>query len=316
MPERPLIVVPVDASPGQPTTLAYALGLAKRRDADVDLLHVVKPRGPSVFESPDLALVGQTSSPRDQVTPLPMPPHADALIAAIEGTDVRVREVTYKGQPAKAVAAYAQLAMAAVIVVGKYYGSPRWRRSAAVASTLSRSTPVPVLIVPLEDPVNTSPRTGPFVNIVSAMDFTVSSAVALRTALDLARASGGRVTIVHALKNAPGRMVFSGSEAFSAVDEVHAEAANVAARLRQEIPASAASQVDARVTTGDPDRGILDVASQVRADLIVMGVPPRGRVDEALFGSTLRGVVLRARSPFLVLPVVAGAHEWIVGVRP
>jgi nucleotide-binding universal stress UspA family protein len=116
---------------------------------------------------------------------------------------------------------------------------------------------------------------------VSAIDFTVSSAVALRTALDLARTSGGRVTMVHALKNAPGRMVFSGSEAFGAIDEVHAEAADVAARLRREIPPSAASQVDSRVTTGDPHLGILDVASQVQADLIVMGVPPHGRVDEA-----------------------------------
>jgi nucleotide-binding universal stress UspA family protein len=45
----------------------------------------------------------------------------------------------------------------------------------------------------------------------------------------------------------------------------------------------------------------------------VMGVPPRGRMDEVLFGSTLREVVRQAVSPVLVLPVVAGAHEWVVG---
>ena len=316
--KRPLVVVPVGASPGEETTLAYALALAKRREADVDLLHVVRPRGPSVFDSPDLALVGQTSSssPRHHVAPLQVSSPSDAQISMVDGEDIHVRRVTYKGQPAKAVAAYAQLAMAAVIVVGKYYGSPRWRRSTAVVSNLSRSAPVPVLIVPPQDPADTARRTGPFTNIVSAVDFTVSSAVALRTALDLARSSGGRVTMVHALKNAPGRMVFSGGEALGAIDEVHAEAANVAARLRQEIPASAASHVDSRVTTGEPHQGILDVASLVGADLIVMGVPPRGRVDEALFGSTLRGVLRRATTPVLVLPVVAGAHEWVVGVRP
>jgi nucleotide-binding universal stress UspA family protein len=110
-------------------------------------------------------------------------------------------------------------------------------------------------------------------------------------------------------------MVFSGSEAFAAIDEVHTEAASVAARLRREIPA-AASHVDLRVTTGDPHRGILDVAAQIQADLIVMGVPPRGRIDEVLFGSTLRGVLRRATMPVLVLPVVAGAHEWVVGAAP
>ena len=314
--KRPLVVVPVDSSPGGETTVAYALALAKRREADVDLLHIVRPRGPSVFDSPDLALVGQTSSPHGRIDHLPESSRSDKLTATAEHDDVEVRHVTHKGEPSKAIAAYAQLAMAAVIVVGKYYGSPRWRKSAGIASSLSRASPVPVLIVPPQDPSDGFLRTGPFISIVSAVDFTVSSAVALRTALDLARTSGGRVTMVHVLKNAPGRMVFSGSEAFGAIDEVHAEAANVAARLRREIPASAASQVDSRVTTGDPHRGILDVAAQVNADLIVMGVPPRGRVDEVLFGSTLRGVLRRATSPVLVLPVVAGAHEWVVGARP
>jgi len=60
--KRPLIVVPVDGSADGNTTVDYALALAGRRGADVDLLHVVRPRGPSVFDNPDIALVGQTSS--------------------------------------------------------------------------------------------------------------------------------------------------------------------------------------------------------------------------------------------------------------
>jgi len=316
MPQRPLVVVPVDSSEGGATTVAYAVALAKRRGANVDLLHVVRPRGPSVFDSPDLALIGQTSSADDRIHSPVDSSRSDALTATAAHDGVHVRRVTHKGQRSTAIAAYAQLATAAVIVIGKYYGSSRWRRSAGIASSLGRSTPVPLLIVPPQDPADGPLRTGPFINIVSAVDFTVSSAVALRTALDLARTSGGRVTMVHALKNAPGRMLFSGSEAFGAIDEAHAEAANVAARFRREIPASAASHVDSRVTTGDPDRGILDVASQVQADLIVMGVPPRGRVDEVLFGSTLRGVLRRATSPVLVLPVPGGAYEWVVGGGP
>ena len=315
--KRSLVVVPVDASEGEEAAVAYAVALATRRGADVDLLHVVRPRGPSVFRSPDLALVGQTSSPHDRIDqPRPYAPGSDAVTSVAGHGDVRVRHVTRTGAPSKAIAAYAQLAMAAVIVIGKYYGTSRWRRSAGAASSLSRSMPVPMLIVPPQDPARGPLRTGPFINIVSAVDFTVSSAIALRTALDLARTSGGRVMMVHALKNATGRMVFSGSEAASAIDEVHAHAASVAARLRSQIPASASDQVDSRLITGAPHLGILDVASQIDADLIVMGVPPRGRVDEVLFGSTLRGVLRGATSPVLVLPVVGGSHEWIVGIRP
>ena len=316
MAKRPLVVVPVDSSPDRETTEAYAIALAQRRGADVHLLHIVRPGGPSVFDSPDLALVGQTSSFSRRGDPSRKSSPPEELTSTIERDHVHIRSVSYTGEPGNAIAAYAQLAVAAVIVIARHYGSPRWRRSAAVASSVGRSAPVPVLIVPPRGDGDEPLRTGPFTNIVSAVDFTVSSAVALRTALDLARTSGGRVTMVHALKNAPGGMVLSGGEAFKAIDEVHAEAANVAARLRREIPVTAAGQVDARVTTGNPSRAILGVAAEVHADLIVMGVPPRGRVDEALFGSTLRGVVRRATSPVLVLPVVAGAHEWLVGPTP
>jgi nucleotide-binding universal stress UspA family protein len=307
--ERPLLVVPVDSS--SDATVAYAFALAKRHGADVHLLQVVRPRRPSVFDSPDLALAGQTSSSHapDQVDE---PPPSEELTAMAARNGVHVRNVTHKGRPARAIAAYAQLAGAAVIVIDQHYGSPVWRRSAAIASRLGRSASVPVMIVP---PANGDKplQTGPFVNVVLAVDFTVASALALGIALDLVRASGGRVTMIHALKNAPGRMVFSGSEASNAIDKVKLDAAAVAARLRREIPAAEAEQVDVRVTTGDPHRGILDVASEVQADLIVMGVPPRGRVEEVLFGSTLRGVLRRATSPVLVLPVVAGAHGWLVG---
>ena len=151
----------------------------------------------------------------------------EELTSTVTGDDVHVRHVSHTGEPAEVIAAYAQLAMAAVIVI--------------VASITER--------------------------------------------LD-----GGGVSPCPA----------------AAVDR----------RLRRAIPVAAARQVDARVTTGDPAPGILYVASGVDADLIVIGVPPRRRVGEALFGSTLRGVVRRATIPVLVLPIVAGAHEWLVGTTP
>jgi hypothetical protein len=68
------------------------------------------------------------------------------------------------------------------------------------------------------------------------------------------------------------------------------------------------------VVTGDAPLGIIETATSTAADLIVMGVAPRTRIDEVVFGSTLRAVLRRATQPVLVLPVVAGAYEWIDGV--
>ena len=138
MRKRPLIVVPVDGSADGNTTVDYALALAARRRADVDLLHVVRPRGPSVFNTPDIVLVGQTSSFRHVADPSAERalPERSSVKAGPEGTGIR--RVTYKGEPAKAIAAYAELSEAAVIIIGKYYGSPRWRRSGSIAIGLGR----------------------------------------------------------------------------------------------------------------------------------------------------------------------------------
>ena len=69
------------------------------------------------------------------------------------------------------------------------------------------------------------------------------------------------------------------------------------------------------VVTGNAFRGIVAIAKETSADLIVMGVAPRSRVDEALSGSTLRAVLRSATVPVLVVPVVGGAHEWIDEVQ-
>jgi nucleotide-binding universal stress UspA family protein len=116
---------------------------------------------------------------------------------------------------------------------------------------------------------------------------------------------------VHALKNASNRTAYSGGEALRVTRNLRGQAAQVAERLRRKVPADVRLRVDARVTTGDPHRGILDVASEVNADLIVMGVPPRSRFDELLSGSTLRSVLRRTKIPVLVLPVLAGAYSWL-----
>jgi len=145
---------------------------------------------------------------------------------------------------------------------------------------------------------------------VSAVDFTVASAVAVRTVLGLIRGTGARLTLVHALKKAHP-MPFSGSEAAKVGRSLKGQVSEAAKHLRRRVPANADIRVDTRVTTGDPHHGILDLASEVKADLIVMGVPPRTRFDEVLSGSTLRNVLRRATIPVLVLPVPAGAYEWL-----
>ena len=304
MPKAPLFVVPVDFSPEMEPTVAGAFALAKQCGADVHLLEVVPHRRPSLLDiHPDIRAGGLVAITRDWSR------LEDSIQAAVRAR-MQVRTVAYRGDATTIIASYVQLVKARLVVIGQHYGTPRWRRSTRIVGTLSRAAPAPLLVLP--PPRRSTEATSlSFGHIVSAVDFTVASAVAMRTVLDLARRTGARLTLVHALTNAPHHMVFSGGEALRVTQNLQAQAAQAAERLRRKIPANARLRVDARVTTGDPHRRVLDIASEVDADLVVMGVPPRSRFDEVLFGSTLRKILRRTTIPVLVLPVLAGAHKWL-----
>ena len=299
MRKAPLFVVPVDFAPEMEATVAAAFSVAQHCGADVHVLAVRPQRRPSrLGDDPDIRLGNEVTRDWSRLEP---------SLRTAESGGLHVRTIAYRGNPVETIAAYAQLKKARLLVVGKHYGSRRWPRTTSFVSTLTRSAPGPVLVLPSERK-SVARVAVSFHHVVSAIDFTVASAVALRAVLDLIQHSGARLTVVHASNDAQ-RMAFSGAEAGRAARILRDRAAQAAARLRAKIPADV--RVDARVTTSDPHRAILDVASEVDADLIVMGVPARSRLDEVLFGSTLRRVLRGTKIPVLVLPVPAGAYPWL-----
>ena len=213
MPNRSLVIVPVDGSQETERTVQYAVTVAKKHDADVHAIHVV-PRDGTLWVAPE-----KETALRARLR---------ALRPAAEEEGVLVRIVTLRGTPERVIPAYAQLNGANLIIVGRRYGSPRLWRNSRVASRLSRSSPVPVLVVPAR-------RGGAadvsWKRIVAAVDFTVASAMALRTAVDLSRRHGARLTILHAM-DAPRRMVLSGGEAWRLVQRLATEAKVIAQRLK------------------------------------------------------------------------------------
>jgi nucleotide-binding universal stress UspA family protein len=58
--------------------------------------------------------------------------------------------------------------------------------------------------------------------------------------------------------------------------------------------------VDKRVEIGDAGHAICMVAEELGADLIVMGMRGRGRIQALLFGSTAEHVIRHAKSPVLL----------------
>jgi nucleotide-binding universal stress UspA family protein len=148
-------------------------------------------------------------------------------------------------------------------------------------------------------------RDDSFVNlrsILSPVDFSEPSRLALRWAAAFAARFGSRLTVV------------------SVVDPLLAEAARV--RLGRDLakqetePAlrefaagalpkttGAPVQMVFRIATGDSASSILEVAEAENADLIVMGTQGLGGIRKWLLGSTTERVLRRTKVPVLAMPL-------------
>jgi nucleotide-binding universal stress UspA family protein len=294
-------LVAVDLAESRDVAFDRAMLLARGRNAELYLLHTHSARRVSRFAvaGHDLEFE-RIQAERSRLRTL--------LGAAAEG-GVQVRVITAEGDAARAITAHAQLVMAELIVIARDFGSsPLWPTT-RVAATVGRSAHVPVLIVPSRRNASNSSSVTPFKKIVVAVDFTVASAVALRVATDIVTQSDGHGTVVHVVPYA-SPMVFSGSEASGVIDDLRGQLAGAERRLRRAIPAAAIHRLTPRVLAGVAGQGILDVAAEVDADLVVIGVPKRDRFDELLFGSTFRKAVRRSLRPILAVPVNAGTYQW------
>ncbi len=303
MVNRQLVLVAIDHATDMERTMAFALRTAKARGADVHAIQVVSHRAMHVDDRADLWA---------------LEPHDDrgvavgARLASIprsaDHDGVRVRSVTLQGEPEHAIPAYAQLYEASVLVVERDYGSSRFWRNGRVVDAMARRSPIPLLVLPKRRTTErdeSAPR-----RILTPIDFSVASAVALRTAVELARRHGARITLLHTLNDVTRHMTFSGGRAWEVIRRLPAQKEAAAAHLRRKAAFFGANDVDTEVATGLAHGAILEIARRSDPDLIVMGSAHRSWLDRMLFGSTLRRVLRQSTVPVLVVPVVAGARAW------
>jgi nucleotide-binding universal stress UspA family protein len=171
----------------------------------------------------------------------------------------------------------------------------------STAEDVLRHASIPVLIVPAH--ASSTPSTGvPFKQIVCAVDFQADSYRALRYAFDLAQESDAQLTLLHAVEmpatyagadDVPFDLEFTREEVIRDARE----------RLERLVPdaARAYCTVHAQVVEGPAQHAILQLATDVGADLIIMGVRDRSAFDVAVFGSHAQAVVRAAHCPVLTV---------------
>jgi nucleotide-binding universal stress UspA family protein len=139
-----------------------------------------------------------------------------------------------------------------------------------------------------------------FERILVATDFSDSSQQALELALRIAEKFGSELTLVHSWE-APNYSYAAGL--YLPVDVVApieraalARLEEAATQLRLRFPAA-----KSLLRAGVPWEEVLGAATQIKADLIVMGTHGRRGLERALLGSVAEKIVRMARVPVLTV---------------
>ena len=141
-----------------------------------------------------------------------------------------------------------------------------------------------------------------FYRIVVPTDFSDCAEEAWGLAQRLAAASGAELVLVHVLVEAP--LFNEGPFTMDRVRKVYEAARKWGQESLEAWMAQAqAKGLKARIAlrTGVPYREIVDLVTDERADLVVIGTHGRGGIDRALLGSVADRVVRLAPCPVLTV---------------
>lgn len=297
------VLCPVDLSSYSRRALQHALAIARWYEAKVAVLHVC--RQVPIVDTAAAALGAGLYVPPVALTEIDrkaVERHVAEFVAHTPGAEDVGVHVCEGIHVREEILREAQARSADLLVLGSH-GLTGVKRLVlgSVAEDVLRHSPTPVLIVPAH--ASEAPASGvPFRRIVCAVDFHADSYRALRYAFDLAQESDAQLTLLHAVAM-PAVHVGAEDLTIDAESVRDTVMRNARDRLDTLVPddARAYCSVHAEVVEGQAHQAVLGLATEVDADLIIMGVRSRAAFDVAVFGSTTQAVVRAAHCPVLTV---------------
>jgi len=184
----------------------------------------------------------------------------------------------------------------------------------SVTERLLRKVHVPILTVSHLDPEKEihNPGTVPLQRLVYATDLMEGWEEGLEFSLRVAKGLDARLTVVHAVQ--PLDAAFPTTELAGHMPdntaELRAQSAEAMARTIS-LVSDGSVPVTTVVVDGVPYEAINRTAVESRADLIIINLHGKSRLDRALLGTTAERVIRTATVPVLALPLPATyAARW------
>lgn len=290
------VVLATDLLESSRVALAHAAGVALSTGASLTLLHVDEIAAMGVHDAPEWQnYVEKVLTVRNQRI------DRELQVLADWGVDAQVEVVA--GTPMVQVLEYVQTRKPDLLVLAKH-----GRRGiegilmGSVSRRVVRETEVPALIVHAfgDEEVPTEPVT--YTHLLTPTDFSDDSNRGIVVTRALEKAFGTKVTLAHVVQPplvVPG---FPGDAPIQIPLRARAELETLQTEELRQILRRNDIQWDTLVSVGHVPDTIVRLAGEVEADLIVMPSHGRGRIMNAVFGSTTESVLELSSLPVLVLP--------------
>lgn len=307
---------PTDFSPGAEAALDYALGMARRHDAVLHVLHVTPLFGDDPVRGALAAHVDDTAFYRRLRDA--MDERMRALLDRPEAAGVQVRRVHSRGRsPGEVIVGYAASEGMDVVVLGtRGRHGVRALLLGSVSRDVIHEAGCPVLAVRSRRPGASA--TG-FRRILAPIDFSVHSINALAYAKHLAATYDAALDVLHVVDPTMNEQIQkAGLRRREGVEgDVRALAQERLAWFCEAVEGPAPARLAHHLATGYAPERIVEVAAERDADLIVVASHGLTGLQRFPLGSVASRVVRAAPCPVFVtrpfgrslLPPVDGGAE-------
>ena len=293
------VLCPTDFSDFSVRALRHAVAMARRYDALLSVLHVVP--SPVVYGG-DIPYFPNPAVDHAAI-------HKEAagelrrFVESVLLDRVRVTLEVKGGVPWREIRATAAALPADLLVMGTH-GLAGFEHLllGSVTEKVLRSAECPVLTICHEEG-RTWQAPGLISRILCATDLSESSADTISFALSLATENQAHVRFLHVIESLPQLGAGGYPPPFEIGPLRHEVVQMVRRKLHDAIPgdARAACSIEEQVEVGTAYKEILRLATEERADLIVMGSQGHTSLGAMLFGSTSQHVVRAATCPVLTV---------------
>lgn len=295
------IVLAVDLSESSRVAGMHAIGLARRLDARLILLHVDEIGAPDDQTGLSESLLEYLARVSDARTRW-----LDALTAAATAAGVTTELATVVGEADEAITEYVASSPAQLLVMGRS-GAGAYRRFMLGSTTqrVLQAVSVPTLVVPF-DPEHDQAPSAPveYRSVLTTTDFSDASDRGLSFAWQLTQELRVPLTVLHV-----GRSSLVGAIPEEGLrpptDLLEELRADVERRLIQSVQKLSIdpNSVEVAATVGTSvAKAIIEAAETLGSELIIIPSHGKGLLKRLFLGSTTERVIASSERPLIVLP--------------